>query len=126
MAAWGKGRRRARSSARRSLRGRARQRPRGRSREHTAWLVASGRLVDGACIVKPLASMIWPGSVTRRFFLSPPPPLPRRVGGDHIEENGRRIFRRLPVLRQATDVIIRKIPPNRGQGHRLLWLGSIA
>ena len=47
----------------------------------------------GACIVKPLASMIRPGSVTRRFFLSPPPPLPRRVGGDHIEENGRRIFR---------------------------------
>ena len=53
--------------------------------------VASGRLVDiaenrrrGACIVKPLASMIRPGSVTRRFFLSPPPPLPRRVGGDHI------------------------------------------
>jgi hypothetical protein len=91
-------------------------------REDTAWLVASGRLVDiaenrrrGACIVKPLASMIRPGSVTRRFFLSPSPPLPRRVGGDHIEENGRRIFRRLPVLRQATDVIIRKIGTQRGR-----------
>jgi hypothetical protein len=58
--------------------------------------------------------MIRPGSVTRRFVLPPPPPLPRRVGGDHIEENGRRILRRLSVLRKATDVIRRKIAEFRG------------
>ena len=88
----------ARSSARRSLRGHARQRPASWSilRTYgTANTLPAGSSillkigVVAHAIVKPLASMIPPWDL--EIFPSPSPPLPRRVGGDHIEENGRRI-----------------------------------